>query len=405
MQLKLNTLIDGDLSVNRPIVISDVGVSSSSSSTSSLTENTNKNIKPELFDEVECSERVYKVCGKKTENAETLPSIAELAKKKKYSAVFGKLNEIEYSANIVFEDPIIATTSDIKNGIRIKHRVYYKDERPLYYNDVKISTRYFDGCEEIAGIPIFLRVDTNTHGDDDDDNDGKMVCASSKLKVLRKKFVWEKCKYVLTGSIEVDVRDVETLIANKPSAHHRERFVTFWALHLRHRGRSYRFEVAFRKESADSSRYECNIECEDEISAANFIECFDLLYKYYKYQYIHCNRNITPIINEILDYTKFVDLTPIQIKTLTTLQHVSWEESQSIIKSNIDTKMKQFIELLGIAVFLRYGTVRSLEYDGDFRHVDIAEYYNDHCDDDDDDDIAAAEDDISTEKYVEGMFL
>lgn len=378
MHLDLNTLINGNLSVERPIVISDVVT----------LENTNGHTKPELFDEVERNERVYKVYGKKTDNAVSIPSFTEVAKTKKYSTVFGRLNEIEYSANIMFEDPIIATTSDIKNGIRVKHRVYYKDNRSLYYNDLKISTRCFSECKKISDILIFLRVDYHK-------NDNNMVYASSKLKVLQEKFVWEKCEYVLTGSIEVDVRDVKTLVANTPSLYHRSRFITSWILRLKHRGQSYRFEVAFRKDTL-SSMTECNIECEDEISAANFIECFDLMYKYYKYQYIHYNRNITPLINDVLDCTKFVDLTLIQIETLITLQHVPWEESQSTIKSNIDPKINQFVELLGITDFLRYGFVDSLEYDGDFEHVDIAEYYDGLSNEDDCNKNDGAKDDSST---------
>lgn len=296
------------------------------------------------------------------------------------TSIWGEPNEIEYSANILFRDLKLDVEKKFHGDILHKVRRYYEMPVDIFYNDERISNKPFEDAN-ISTYPIVLRVDTHIGG-------LLAQVVTSKLKIAQTKFAWADCSYKLTAALEIPSNDVNIKL-NDFSVPTKTREFTYWALRLHtpdSNGRSYVFRIAFRRnlnklkpKTLDDTKYmltnnstiderrkfkvdmhkfgydyECNIECEDYISGSEFIECFDAIFKYYKWQYENCNRTIQPICLKFKTATNLDDLTTRQIATLDTLEHVSWFDVENTDEqsSNVPKNMAEFIKYLGVYAYL-----------------------------------------------------
>lgn len=215
-----------------------------------------------------------------------VPTIEHLLITNPYARKFGVFNEIEYSANMKFKN--IARFSKC-DGVMEKMRYYFKDTIKLFHNDDYISTTYIDGSREFY-CDLVTRVDYFIKSNSPD-------VITSKLKVVKNKFNYCDVTYSLTGSIEIDFPELKNALSkmSPPTTYTRCRRVIYWNLLLTIDDKDYTFRIAFRQSNFNNN-YECNIECEDLISGSDFINCFDLLSKYYKRMYIVQNGYISPLI-------------------------------------------------------------------------------------------------------------
>lgn len=228
-----------------------------------------------------------KYSEKHEECLNSVPTIEDLLSTSELARKCGILNEIEYSANILFKKIRLQNKGpNIENRIRY----YLNDTDAIYFTDSDVSSKFING-----GNRDFVEICTRIDYFNEEDNTPEIV--TTKLKVLKCKFNYQNTTYTLTGAIEIEFPELADAMKNlaQPENFTRRRQFTYWIINLKVSGSNYQFRVAFRKEDR-SEDYLCNIECEDAICGADFIKCFDLLSKYYKHQYILQDGLITPMI-------------------------------------------------------------------------------------------------------------
>lgn len=258
------------------------------------------------------------------------------------SKIVGVLNEIEYSSNVVFKKLNIITTPDV---VSEKLRYYFHIEDRLFCDNNQISTEYFENSTETGG-DVFVRLDYNS--------DGKIELATIKLKAIKTKFNYDYVSYSLTGSVEIEFPELKAVMETKPqpTKFSRKRQFIYWYVSLIVDNQRYVFRIAFRCKTNDKNKYECNIECEGEITGDDYILCFDLLSKYYIRQYILQNGTIQPIFP--MDYNN-IKLTVKQRKIIITLQILP--NSSTSIKSDdikISDEVTNFVKYLGLTTINKY---------------------------------------------------
>lgn len=270
-----------------------------------------------------------------------IPTIEFLLETDDTAQYWGDLNEIEYSTNIKFEDVTIDTTSDcVKTNIRY----YFNNYIDVFFDENILSTTYFEKSRKTTAN-IFTRIDYGVETKELDD-------ITVKVKVCKKAFQWNNVSYKLTGSIEIKLDDFKPI---QLEHYTRKRYFAYWMLRLIHRSNQFIFRIAFRRNSTNNNddlknTYQCNIECEDSINPADFIECADLLYKYYKQQYIENDKLLKPIVENI---TNIENLTKEQQLTLNTFQLLPYTD----INDNlcvIEPQMMEFIHYLGIETYMNF---------------------------------------------------
>lgn len=267
-----------------------------------------------------------------------VPTIDDLLTIHPYANTFGRFNEIEYSANIKFKNVIIDKTN---GGVLEKERFYFKDSFKLFYNKYQVSTIYFDGSNQMDGN-IFTRFDYIP-------GSKTIELVTTKLKVLKTKFNYFDVTYSLTGAIEIEFPELKSAMKNRPqpTSFNRRRTFIYWNIALTVDNEFYIFRVAFRQ-LKNTNNYECNIECEDAISGCNFIICFDLLSKYYKYQYLHQNGTIRPLMDEL--NVNAMRLTSIQRKIIHTIRLIPCPDQKlpEIPCFDVEDEVKKFIKFLSL---------------------------------------------------------
>lgn len=259
--------------------------------------------------------------------------------------IFGPLNEVEYSTNILFKN---VTINPAPNAHVTEHiRYYFNSYTRLYVNSSRLSTEYLvDGRH--VDVKIITRVDYVA-----DRNGAEALVVddiSVKLKLIKEDFRYNEVSYRLAGSIEVPLPEFKPMLLDGYS---KRRQFKHWMLGMTHRTKYLVFRVAFRKEREDSNDYTCNIECECQIEPASFIECADLLYKYYKQQYIVNNGCIQPLY----EYTKIPVLTKDQQNTLKTFAFIDNKSYVAENESNTDKNAQtcfDLIKYLGLQAFMSY---------------------------------------------------
>lgn len=240
----------------------------------------------------------YEFKKKQAECHGSVPSIEDLLGDHPRAKKFKPFNEVEYSANIIFDDLKINKTIICAE----MDRYYINDEVALFLDETRASTNYFENSSPF-NVSISTRFDYPA-------TRVGIAVVTSKLKAAKMKFNYCGVTYSLTAAIEVEFPELfwAMIDAPKPTSYTRKRHFVFWSVALMVDSTKYEFKVAFRSKG---TKYECNIECEDTISGSNFIECFDFLSKYYKQQYILYDKTITPAVN--MDYSQ-LKLTDRQLK-------------------------------------------------------------------------------------------
>lgn len=259
------------------------------------------------------------------------------------TSLFGPLNEIEYSTNVLFKNVTIKHTP---NTHIIEHiRYYFNSYTRIFVNNNILSTKHLADGRHVD-VKIITRVDyTEQKGPG---SDLIVDDISVKLKLIKKDFRYNEVSYRLAGSIEVPLKEFKPLLLDGYS---KKRQFKHWMLGMTHRTKYLVFRVAFRKERIDSNDYTCNIECECQIEPASFIECTDLLYKYYKQQYIENDGCIQPLY----EYTKIPLLTKDQQNTLKTFKYVDAKMAANAESAvEIDEKCSELIKYLGLQAFMSY---------------------------------------------------
>lgn len=280
---------------------------------------------------------VENVCMSFKKNKENyLTSIHDILSTKPQIRNFGNFNEIEYSTDVTFKDVIIHAPQASRMT-----RHYFKNQIELFFDPIMMSTQYFDNASLITA-DIVMRIDY-CH---DDEKTVKNI--SSKLKVAKEKFYWNNVAYKLTAAIELDMSDYQPLLLEKTS---RTRKIIYWFVQMVHRETEYCFRVAFRQDDLlqNSNNYLCNIECENEIPPADFIECADLLFKFYKTQYIVNGGLVEPLANI---ENSIVGLTPDQLLTLSTFKILFEKDDDATV--DVSEQMHDFIRYLGVDTYRKY---------------------------------------------------
>ncbi|AYP97915.1 GrBNV gp43-like protein-like protein [Mauternbach virus] len=298
---------------------------------------------------------------------------------------FGYLNEVEYSANIKCVD---LRFPDDDFRILKKLRYYFENMQILYIDGKKISTDYLE-CEP-KDSDRHKAIPTNddevgNDGDVEDNADGEetvyiphkdATCSSiqvnvvtrldyendklsevtAKLKVVNEKFIYDGCRYSLTGSIEVPLDEFK--IDRMPLVFYRKRYFCYWymSLHVPNYMEPFIFRIAFRNEkSYDCSVQTCNIECENMINGVEFIKCFDLLFKYYKHMYRVQDHLMTPEFlnkNDMDDELFIPELNDEQVEILKTIKYTTdYIGAENV---TIPDKKNERIVSSDMAAFVKY---------------------------------------------------
>ena len=297
------------------------------------------------------SDSVYPQSKKRKNNADTaLPSLVA-----ENDYIFGKLNEIEYSANVIFRD---APQFPRIDGERILENVreYFSTDMSLYMDFEKISNAYFDGSIQ-KNFNVIFRIDYGKKKQLESDIT-KITKSSVKVKVFKEVFVCRGVKTSLTGSVEVPFKDwlLERKSSTNIQINGNKRYrIVYWNVRFTYEDREYSFKVAFRFHEFMSSGSEvlCNIECESKISPELFMIIYHLLYSYYKQQYDKFNGFIYPIH----PYFRIVEtkgLSDFQVQLAETYVHYDYtDEDIDTLKTTSDY-MHQFIRFLGVKSFMEY---------------------------------------------------
>lgn len=281
--------------------------------------------------------RVYK-----KKPSTNIVSIYELMHHNPNAKVFGNFNEIEYSTNVKFFNVKIKT--DAK---RIR-RCIYNDQIEVYFNELIMSTKYFPNSKQMDAN-IFTRIDCANNGQNPTD-------ITAKLKVCTKAFNWNNATYKLTAAIEVSLKEYPAVGMSNPS---KSRVFFFWNIQMEHEKNKYTFRIAFRQDAKliGTDNYVCNIECEDLICAAHFVECSDLLTRYYETQY---RRATDGAIQPLVSNLDVPDLTDAQAKTLKTFKLVTDDDTAEKSKeqtkniASISNQMTDFVRYLGIITLHKF---------------------------------------------------
>jgi len=285
----------------------------------------------------------------------------------------GYLNEIEYSANIRCAN-VSFSSSDAR--ILKNVRYYFENVQTLFINDEKLSTEFLhsdpkhksDSCEMLNYAAISANVATRL----DYNTNNELVDVTAKFKVASEKFIYNKCRYALTGSIEIPLPELMPH-TNPPQKFHQRKYIRYWYMAIdlpgyicRDTGKispstSFKFRIAFRNQKSfdDNLVNQCNIECEDLITGIDFIKSFDLLFKYYKHMYIVQDKCMTPdfVYKESVADESFVkELSDEQKLMLKTLRYIEPDTQHDDGRdADLTTpEMRMFVKYLGFAAYRVY---------------------------------------------------
>lgn len=278
-------------------------------------------------------------------------------------AVFGPLNEHEFSSNVWFRKPRLSDTALLPDGREAMRRItrtYYEDTCTIFYDERTLSTRHFDNCSEF-NTKLIVRTEEDR--------------ATVKLRVHRSKYNWrDKTTLALTRSLELPLPVV--VYPGGTTRATKVRHMVFWGVTVSLNDRAYLFRVAFRTDSR-RSHVECNIECEDPIDGDLFGRIFYTLYKYYKHQYETQERLIEPIVGDHAQFQQSVsyqiDLTEEQRRIIDTMRLVAWPDDGGTAAASEDAgPVGEFVTYLGLCSYADVAADgRPVNFGQTFRHLKI----------------------------------
>lgn len=305
---------------------------------------------PPILAETVTDSRIYCFMNQKkpTLAYHELPTI-DSALMSSVSRHFGYLNEVEFSSNFVLEHVIV------QGGpcSRSMTRFYFDNSVVLSMVDdcTKIINQKIDGVESKKCRSV-LRLDYCS-------GEIEPKC-TIKLKVIKERFnVDNRFTVGLTGAVEMDAPEFQLpLQMDTPRNYTKKRHFIYWFVRFTVRSVIYKFRVAFRCD-ADTLKTECNIECEDIIDPYLFALIFDLLFKYYKAQYLDRNCYVSPTWSGF----KVDDLNDEQNYILKTMELVDERivpyvppptPSLLPVPNTVDPMFGEFVKALGVDAFRRF---------------------------------------------------
>ena len=244
----------------------------------------------------------------------------------------GYPNEVEYSASVMFERPIIVGVYTDKT-IRQMKRYFTKRKFKISHYDDRIalgakSSEY----DRYYKVRVSFRYDT------------PLCKSSAKVIVYNQKFNFESIVYSLKASIEAEYPALRL----KNFQPQEGMMWFYWFVNLTHNSKLFTFRVCFRYSPSALPEVACHIECEDDdINAAEFAHCFRALTIYYQFQHQQYERKIKPIANLdqdilLLKKLKVHDKFIKTLQSLTICQHESTYDELRLHAAPTDPDLDYF---------------------------------------------------------------
>jgi len=267
----------------------------------------------------------------------------------------GRFNEIEYSANFHVSNPILRI-ENYTEYVAQKHRRTFRRKRTVYYNCNKLSTaRTSDRDQEIVG-DFVLRLDAIKLSPTQRKHD-----VSCKWKLYKHNIFIHGLKINQTKAVETNVPTVlKYKDFNINACGNKTVMSTYWFLEFTYKERKYHFRVDFRK-NATVETYTVNVECEDFISYQLFYVIFNLIFKYYKHQYVTQDRVIFPYNDKRVSEEE-LELSNVQQEIYSSMKLLSTQRDEMIDSTCIvaepdiqySENLIQFIQHQCLYSFLSY---------------------------------------------------
>lgn len=341
-----------------------------------------------------------------------LPTIHNIRYENPIFEGFGRLNEVEYSSSAKFHNVYIDRNLDrlMDTAIQINTyvRYYFENDQMLYVNDTEILNKCINAdtdiplpCTTILRLDYTIEALNSIAGNDNDDVDALVMrptSATAKLKLVKQKFNYSGSTYKLAGAIEADVHNILPSIESLKT-YSKCRYIYYWYVHIN----GFQYRVAFREnikhhEQESNLRhqhkqhhpyyttYDFNVECEDAaISPIEFIVAYNLLFKYYKTQYIMNHGVVRPCCRTLMA-SQVMDLTDYQRHLFSTMDFrptVIVSHCDDAVMSEPMQRMQEFVKSLAIETYRMFGNYDS---DDDFVQIDDDAIVDDDGIDRDDDD-------------------
>lgn len=248
-----------------------------------------------------------------------MPTMERIYNKSPVLRVFGQLNEVEYSSNAKFDNTVIYVNEEQRDRVNSMVRYYYQTVTTLYVNTA--NSRIQSKCRDpYNDVPVPCTVTVRFDYDPMDAIQPRQVTA--KLKIVKTKFNFVGSTFNLTGAVEVPIHTLHPA-RNTLQLYTNSRQVYYWYCCVN----NTLFRVAFRENLMlkqpstfyKDRNYTLNIECEDDtVEPLDFVIGYNLLFKYYKAQYMTTHGVIMPEWNDI-NTLNIADLTDYQRRLLATM--------------------------------------------------------------------------------------
>lgn len=298
--------------------------------------------------------------------------------------LFGEANEIEYSANVIFDgDKLKLPDADAEAYVYSGWREYYTAESKFYYDNHHI-TRNGPTLDESLVLRSVLRADRRS------EDPSIEPSLSAKLKLYRRNMcVAGRYKISLSGSIEVPYThqsvklprhyDSPTRVWILPGGN-KSLLTRYWGVSFTLAdGTKVLMRVSFRQPAAlryerdrivpirvRGSNTKCNIECESYVCGELFVRLLRILYLYYRHQFVRYDGLVLPYRFDCTP-DSIDDLDSEERELASTYSHVDWRVCSEEEKADkIPTQsVCAFVRYLGLESFADYYPRGEINYSSD----------------------------------------
>lgn len=295
-----------------------------------------------------------------------MPTMDRIYSESPILRALGQLNEIEYSSNAKFKNTLICVHDEQNARVQSMVRYYFEMFETVYVNTS--NSRIMNKCNDLdADVPIPCSIVMRIDYDPRDGVTARPTQVTAKLKVIKRRFNYADSTFKLSGSIEVPVYSIDATRASLCD-YTNCRHIYYWYCFVN----GVKYRVAFRenlmqtgKSEGQYTNYILNIECEDEtVDPLDFVIVYNLLFKYYKAQYMATDGVIKP---EWYNHPSISDLTDYQQHLLKTLKF-SNEPSSPDHKIADDSSVIPQIVVTSSESTTSCGNVF---YDVPMKHIDV----------------------------------
>lgn len=325
--------------------------------------------------------------AEKTEEFYKCPSLATIADLVAHDQtkfyMFGAPNEIEYSANIVFDGDFLKlpTAAEDENKIYLGWRDYYTIDTALFYDDTNIYYNIVGEDERHVSNTVVLRADRDPR----DSNSPMKLTA--KMRLYRRNFhISANHKITLCGSIEVPYTSKTMLPVryNDSTGYawlprgNKSLLLLYWLIRFTLiNGERVLVRVAFRQPvqpnveeppvRVPKSSTRCNIECETRISGDLFVRILRILHVYYQQQFSTYDGQILPYREDMRPET-CEELNDEERMLASTYEHVPWStcNDEEEIECPVSPRISTLVRFLGLLAYANYdpsGTIINVDDD------------------------------------------